>query len=300
MEISVIRNMVRSVRPMKRIILFVFIGLSFTTCSSQTSIPSSKEFNKEAKEFFIDQYELFDLSPLDTSEKCILKNTILNDLDQMDNGSVTIFEDRYVIKNYFDTYLRLRFNFVKDILTNRFYFISLPQFDRMLYNVKVNYDEFPNGIYKLKAPREAIRINTSLIDAFFNDGDSFHDTAENTGLNSKFESAAKLIDKIFPDLATSNTMVSNFNSQMHDEYDLGRISESAFNQIMKLLEPLSLNVNCRIEAYLIDKSGFLLFIYSTDSQSSKMKIASYFVPEPEGLYISGFNDENRYKDCLKK
>src|SRR5687768_6836295 len=122
---------------MKYSIALLFFGLIQFSCSSQ---PSS--FNDQAAEFFDKQAHVSEnsLQNLSETERCILSKVIDNDLDKINNWKSTLLWDAFEVRSYFAPYLRLNFHFVKALGTNEYFFVCLPELDKFLYDVEMNYD----------------------------------------------------------------------------------------------------------------------------------------------------------------
>lgn len=266
---------------MKKIVTVLFLASAFSTGSCQRSFPTSSQFNEQAKEFFLEQYETLDLTPMDELERCILKEAITKYLDTLDNSKIVIVHDRFLVKNFYEPWLEMPFSFVKDAVTNRFYFFCLPEFHKMIYDVDMNYELSEGGKYKLKAARGAKKIASPMINVFFSD----FNRSEGQQFYSATEIAKDIIHAAFPDLLCAYEPVSVVEWEMRNDCDSGLIAESALEEIVQLLNPSSSDTDHDTEAYFIDSVGYLFVIYCLSNPGEKVEVSFYLVPEVEGSFI---------------
>jgi hypothetical protein len=269
---------------MKKIVAILLLTLSFQVCLSDSRL-TSKAFNARARKFFIVNMNQIDLSPLDEIEKCILRETITQGLDSLSDSPLVILYDRYLLKHYRQPFLELGFTFVEDMQDNKFYFLCLPEFYKSMYGISDIYEVAPNGRHKLKAPREAIKFNNLLFKNFTSLSD-LQVTVTRADYDPKIIVLQSLIEYSFPELNCSNIEVYEFEKKMKESLELGWVSESSYEGIMKILDNESSRRFVASDAYFVNGVGYLLFHYYLNKKTSLMNFDIYFIPERERGFVT--------------
>lgn len=281
---------------MKCSFLAIFATCSFA-CASSQNIPTSQEFNRKASEYFLEHFNEFDLSPLDEVEKCMLKKTVENDLNELNGSKIVILHDKFLIKHYFEDYLQLGFSFIEDSKSGKRYFLSLPQLDEFIFDVEANYVQKNDSVYQLEMPRQPVEINTRLLDdMFFSVEDFLVDQSGTRDFYSKSRFAGDLLREGFsffhPYLEIS---LGDFVGRMQKDLSIGLLSHESFNKLMKL-EERSLQNEISLNIFFIEHIGYYLQIYSRDKATSKLKLDLIMLPDRERSY-SYRHAMIRYRDC---
>lgn len=273
----------------------LFLVILCSSCQSQ-DIPTVAEFNKEAADYFVENYQLFDLSPLDDFKKCTLKKIIENDLEELGGPRIAILHDRYLIKEYYDGFLQLHFSFIKEIETGTFYFICLPQLDEFIYDVMANYRQKNDSIYELRSLQWQVRINTDpLLNLLSNDDFQFYSSDIHERF-TKFRYASEVLTESLRLLRRNEISASRLQSALQEDLKQEIITDRAYKMAMQLIDDAVRNEN-KIRTYEFDVAGYLITVYSVDKQRPHVAVDMFFIPKNERKLISR-SEGIKYRDCL--
>jgi hypothetical protein len=276
-----------------------FIYLLFLwSCSIGQPSNNYENFNEEAKQTFLKGIDSYDLSPLSGAEKCILKKTIENDLDDGNNWKVSLIHDTFVVRSYEGGFLQLGFSFVKDKVSNKYYFLWIPSLKERLYDFRVHYKEKNDTIFELKEPVTAIKLHTPLLDDFFKHP-IFHVGPEKYEFFKKKNVARHLLEEAFEDVYKYEVDGGVLLNKMEDLLNKGIISSATYNLVdEKFNKPISTIENYKLETFYIDYAGYIIFTYSVDSTTNYLKVDTYFIPNKERpLSVRGIT--TNYRECLR-
>jgi hypothetical protein len=279
-----------------RILLVVLLGTS-VNCKPQP-LPTSEEFDRKASSYFAEHFDAFDLSPLDEFEVCTLKKVVANDLGELGGSRLTIVEDRFLLRSYFERFLQLHFCFIQDVETGEFYFVSIPQLDEYVYDVEANYVKQDGGMYQLKSPRQPIKMNTRLLSDFLSNIDLGIKNTSN--LEKRFLGCRKvneILDEAFIFLPYDEISHSTLQGRIKDEQEKGLISTHSLNITTQFIEA-SLQNEHSLRTFYIDGAGYLLSSCSLDKETLKAHVDMFFLPDEKKILTSRV-ESIKYRDCLE-
>lgn len=172
---------------------FAIVLIFIVGCSHDKVRSDRGRYNQLASVAFVDNFEKYDFGTLSGSEKCILKETIANDLDEMNDWRTVTIENRFQVRTYHTQYLDLDFAFVK--CGDRFNFITLPDVVSYIYDLRYHYkEEGDGGDWILKDSSAVYTINSTLLNEFLNDSIS---AIKNRSVFEKATLLNRLIPEIF-------------------------------------------------------------------------------------------------------
>src|SRR5687768_1578348 len=277
-----------------RIFLLVLPVTNFN-CQSH-SLPTSEEFDRKASSYFAEKFDAFDLSPLNNSQECTLRKVIDNDLDELSPPRLVILQDRFIIKSYFEPFLQLHFCFIQEIETGKFHFLALPQLDEYVYDVKANYREQDNAIYKLQASREPVRLNTRLLLDFFSHTEFGYDTRSIQDRLFDFRKVDEILNEAFVFFKHTEISANSLLGIAQKDLDDGLISKDAFVIMVELIKS-SLRNEQHVRTFHIDGAGYLISACSVDKQTLKVTVEMFFLPDRERILTSR-SEGIKYRECL--
>lgn len=211
-----------------------------------------------------------DLFPLTEYEKCNLRETVKFDLDSLDNFSFDVLNDRYLIKTYSQPYLEMRFSIVKDLTSGTFYLLFIPHFYKILYDTEMYYEHKDNN-YKLKIPRETLKVKAPLYDGFI----KMHVPDQRSA-----QFSWRLIRAAMPELPVGgNISVNDFTTKIKKEYEKGLIAESSLKELTDILDSTGYGNQ---EIVFIERIGYLILVFN----EVKDDVSFYFLPELERSYLA--------------
>jgi len=280
-----------------RTVTCVMLMLVSITVKTQPTILNS-HFNESAKEFFVTNFHSLDLSPLSEPDKCVLLNTVANDLGNLNDLRMTIIGDGFLIRNYHEKYLDFHFSFVFDNNSDKFYFISLPQLVDFKTNVMKYYDQINDSTYTIKDPSWLIKLNTSLFDKLFSN-DRFLIGVGNDDFTRVFDLASAMLSEMFRDLYQRKISVGEFSGKVEDNYNRKTISKNDLNMINDLIEPMFTEDNYRVQVFSLKEVGYVLFVYFMDQSQLKIQVDSYLIPNERRRMVYRQVD-TKYRECIPK
>jgi hypothetical protein len=284
----------RSVTTITCVMLMLISVIAMT----QPKMLNSKRFNEKAKEFFITNLHSLDLSPLSEPDKCVLLKTVSNELETLNDVTMTIIADDFVVRNYHEKYLDLHFSLAFDQISERFYFISLPQFEDFKMNVTKYYDQINDTTYRLKDPSGIMKLNTSLFDKLFSN-DRFIVNLGNDDFSKAFDLASAMLSEMFRDLYQRKISVGEFSGALQDKYNGKGISKNDLNMVNELIQPMFTENNYRVQVFFWKEVGYVLFVYFMDQSQLKIKVDSYLIPNERRRMVYRQVD-TKYRECISK
>jgi hypothetical protein len=279
---------------MKYILFYIIFILG---CSMKQSADSYQNFNKEARQTFLKEFNSYDLTPLIGSERCILKETIENDLDEINNWKVSVIKDTFAVRSYNGGYLQLDFSFILDKTSGKYYFLWIPSLKERLFDFRVHYKEKNDTTYVLKDSVYAIKMHTPLLDKFFTHP-IFHIDSNENDFFKKYSIARHLMEEAFGEIYKYELDGGVLIGKMKSLLEKKVISNSAYNFINdKFNKPISTIDNYQLETFYFDYAGYILLTYTVDSSTNFLKVNTYYIPNKERPLSVRWIATN-YRECL--
>ncbi|HEY9046886.1 MAG TPA: hypothetical protein VIN08_13375 [Ohtaekwangia sp.] len=274
-------------------LLSICTFISLLSCSTNSNKSSIKSFNNDARTYFINNEEAFDLAPLSESEKCIIKKSISNDLDEINNWRTVTISDQFYIRNYRVEGVDFDFSFVKDSVGN-FYFISLPQIHDYIYSLSNYYDEIDN-FFVLKDSIDLVDISSPFVDKL-TESEIF--AMKNGDFGDKFRLLDNLMHEIFELFFLQEISIGEFENEFRNKI-IGTSSNRNYNKVKELLNKITTSSNYVIKSCAIKEVGYVLFVYSLENQiDNQIRIKIYFLPQIKRSRIAHSDISTKYKDCF--
>jgi hypothetical protein len=272
--------------------------LSLACCTRASTQSLSDRFDKNAKEFFVENIQSFDLSPLPKWEQCVLEQTVINDLTLLNNWRTVFFYDSLIIKTYHDSFLQLPFAFIQNKRSKTFYFLWVPFLKDYVYNVDSNYQPKNDTIYVLKEPVEAIKLSSHQLDDFF--AKEVFAAVDEQSFFSSVRAAKNLIKEVLPTIYANEISVEAFKARIDQMRTKNEMTKTNYDFIMeKLINPMFDGMDDsfhRVQTFHMAEAGYVILLYLQQSQQLKLDI--YFVPEKERPWNARGTTTN-YKDCFR-
>lgn len=273
----------------------ILILLVFSVGCSHNEVRSDRvRFNQLAAVTFSDNSEKYDFGSLYDFEKCILNETIANDLDEMNDWRTVTIENRFQVRTYHTPYLDLDFAFVK--CGDRFSFITLPDVVKHIYGVRYYYKEEGDD-WILKDSSAVYTINSTLLNEFLNDSISA------IKKRSVFEKAT-LLNRLLPEIFYSPFLrpvsLYQFKDMIDAQINAGEMKNDDYNKIRKLIEPVHPSVSKLCCIFFMERVGWVLLNYPEENiATGKMKVDAYFIAiRKRGIIVHG-EERTKYLKCLQ-
>lgn len=275
-----------------RFVILVLLALS-VGCSHNEVRSERGRFNQLAAVTFSDNSEKYDLGSLHDFEKCILHETIANDLDKMNDWRTVTIENRFQVRTYHTPYLDLDFAFVK--YGDRFSFITLPDVVKHIYDIRDHYQEAGND-WILKDSSAVYTINSTLLNGFLND------SIAAIKKRSVFEKAT-LLNRLLPEIFYSpffrSISLYQFKDMLDEQINAGEMKNDDYNKIRKLIEPVHpsvVNLSC---IFFLERVGWILLNYPEENlEGNKVKVDAYFIAVRKRSSIVHGEEHIKYFNCL--
>lgn len=275
-------------------LLFVCTIISLVSCSVDSNKASLKSFNDEARSYFINKERAFDSTPLSEAEKCIIKKSVSNDLDQINNWRTVTISDLFCIRNYQVEGIDFDFSFVKDSAEN-FYFFCLPQINDYIYNLSKYYKEVDN-VFVLKDSIDLVDISSSFVDRF-TESEILAVKSENFG--DKFRLVSNVMHEVFEPLFSQEISIGEFEGKFQNEIREISNSNRNYDKVKDLLDRITKSPNYVIQSCAIKEVGYVLFVYSLENEiDNRIRVGIYLLPQIRRSRIAHSDINTRYKDCL--
>lgn len=275
-----------------RFVVFILIVVS-VGCSHNEIRSDRSRFNQLASVTFSNNSENYDLGALYDFEKCILRETIANDLDKMNDWRTVTIENRFQVRTYHASYLDLDFAFVK--CGDRFSFITLPDVVKHVYDVRNHYIEADDG-WILKDSSAVYTINSILLNEFLNDSISVIKE------RSVFEKAT-LLNRLLPEIFYSPFFrpisLYQFKDMLDAKINSGEMKNDDYNKVRKLIEPVHpsvVNLSC---IFFLERVGWILLNYPEENlEGNKVKVDAYFIAVRKRSIVVHGEEHVKYLNCL--
>ncbi len=267
-------------------ILIFFVSI-VNISSCQIKSWTQKDFNQKASDFFLDSAPLQQLSYLDEFDRCVLTHIVQHQLNDLNDIDMLVIGEDVFFKSYTSAYLQRSFAFGYNKPTQQFFFLSLFDFYRILYEEEV-FDLGGNLI----RPREAIQL----------DSDSFNDFLCSIKSNG-FSDTRKLerilwqtLSSVIPINGLENVPTEVFLRQLLSDVANGSLQKSAYDEIIRLTTDDS-----KIKIMPIFSSGYLIVKTNVTCDGTSVPLKLYFVPNNRGFILSHSQprSSSRYQDCVR-
>jgi hypothetical protein len=282
---------------MKNFCTFLF-SLTLCACISQERRVDMNNLNELSKSFFINNFKSIDLSGLSEAEKCILLETVKNDMDQLNDLTASTVQS-FSIRNFYLRFSQLHFSFVFDSKDGQIYFLALPELHRWINDVKSHYTAMNDSIYQLKEKNSLRLLNTPLLDIIFTN-DSFRiDPHSSNAFQRKYKLASGLSRESFRMLYHHEVPSYEVFSLIEEKTKEEIVSKSSAEDLASLIREATRH-NIAVETFYLDGIGFVAFKYSVNERVSKIGIDVYFLPAVQRKRYVRFEADTKYVECMRE
>jgi hypothetical protein len=228
-----------------------------------------------------------------------LYKVVSNDLDKLNNWKTTLIDDRFLVRNFFEGYTQINFSFVKDIVSEKSYFISLPTLDKFICDVQLNYIGKNDTTFILKNDKKRlVKLNTPLLDSIFTNAIFKIDDSKKNDFFDKYKISSHLLREVLEKIYKYE--FSGLPGRMQSQMNAGLITKTDYEDIINVFE-LNLRRNSIVEVCNIDRIGYVLVVYFFDkSISNNINVDLYFVPEKERSRLSKHYLSDYWKECSRE
>jgi hypothetical protein len=266
-----------------------------TRCSNGQSVITSAAFNKMASTEIISNLDIYNLDPLSDVEKCIFKNVVTNDLNELNGSRIVIINDRFMIKNYYEGYSQFRFSFIQDMKSDKTYFIGVPSLDKYICDVSLHYKEKNDREYLLNETYKIKKLDTSLLDSLFLNEAFKVDGTGAEGIYNKIKEASNVLREILT--ATYVHEFSGFVGVLENQINDGLITKVDYDKILGLYQ-LNLKENYKVDVCNMDFAGCVIIVYSFDKAiSQNIKVEVYFMPKQKRTKLHNSFMPDYWQEC---
>jgi len=273
--------------------LLILIASNYS-CLAQSTDEILLNFNSRARESFNENDFTAELSSLDDLSRCVLRKSIDNYLNRLNNWKLSVIDSFYV-RNYPMEGLLSSFSFVAT-KSGKFYFVYLPLYDHYWLSSKEYYYNDKTSHLELKESfwGPVRLINSSMVDDFFN-----KEVFVSNNNQRQFQKAIHLLPFIFPDLIEHRIQLSTFLESI-------KKTESAkdFALIKEKIDPIVSRrqyISDRDSDYLIfsTPTGFLFLDFYPESNSGQLRLNFYLIlTKIRGSWLKSDNLDD-FSECLK-
>lgn len=252
-------------------------------------------FNYLACEAALRDFDEYDLGALSDSERCILKETIANDLDKLNDWRFVEVDNRFRIRTYHAPYLDLDFAFVKH--GDQFSFITLPDIVKYIYGIRHRYKEQHNK-WVLKDSSAVFTLNSVLLDNFLNDN------AIAIKERSSFEKAT-LLNRLLPEIFSSPFFrpISRFEfkDMIDAQINAGEMTNYDYEKIRGLIDHAHPSTVELCSIFFMERVGWVLLNYPDKNlEENKVKVDAYFIVFRERVIITRADENTKYIRCREQ
>lgn len=274
---------------------FAIVLIFIVGCSHDKVRSDRGRYNQLASVAFVDNFEKYDFGTLSGSEKCILKETIANDLDELNDWRFVEVDNRFRIRTYHAPYLDLDFAFVKH--GDRFSFITLPDVVKYIYGIRHRYKEQHNK-WVLKDSSAVFTLNSVLLDNFLNDN------AIAIKELSPFEKAT-LLNRLLPEIFSSPFFrpISRFEfkDMIDAQINAGEMTNYDYEKIRGLIDHAHPSVVELCNIFFMERVGWVLLNYPDKNlEENKVKVDAYFIVFRERVIITRADENTKYIRCREQ
>lgn len=278
------------VRFVVLILIVVSVGCSHNEIRSDRS-----RFNQLASVTFSNNSENYDLGALYDFEKCILRETIANDLDKMNDWRTVTIENRFQVRTYHASYLDLDFAFVK--CGDRFSFITLPDVVKHIYGVRYHYKEVGDD-WILKDSSAMYTINSTLLNEFLNDSIS---AIKNRSVFEKATLLNRLLPEIFYSPFFRPISRFEFKDMIDAQINAGEMTNYDYEKIRELIDHARPSVVELCSIFFMERVGWVLLNYPDKNlEENKVKVDAYFIVFRERVIITRVDENTKYIKCREQ
>lgn len=281
---------------MKHLMIFALITLTIGCSKNRPKdCISISDFNQRSRDAFLNDFDSYDLGPMNDLDKCILKKGITNYLDKLNNWKLSVIDSFYV-RGYDFENLGIHFSFVATS-KGRYYFIYLPRLTKYtVHNLYEDdyYDYGDNNSLVLKDSLNLIisKINSSMLDDFFKT-----EVFSSGNFNDQYKHADRLLKEFFPYLSQEIHLYS-LEEELANEPGKNR------EHIMKSIKPIIERKATVTEGssdfrlYRLRPFGWIMVDYFlADSNQGSISVDIYFIASKRAFLVTHDTETNKYKEC---
>jgi hypothetical protein len=279
-----------------RYFLLIYGSCLIFSCSGDSSKSGFRGFNGEAVDYFISNESDLDFTALDGVDECIVKKSILNDLDAMNSNKTVVIDDQFYIRNYYVEGLDFDFSSVKDS-ANNFYFFSLPQLHDYTFDVSSYYNEI-DDFFILKDSIGVVDFSIGSLEMLTRKPVlAVRNEAE---FGDKFHLLNDLMHEIFQPIFRQEISIGEFESRFTSE--VGNIDENKrdYSKVRVLLNRISTSPNYVLRSCWLKEVGYILFAYSLDEKAEQIEVEAFLLPKIKRERILHSDVSTKYKECFSE
>lgn len=274
--------------PMKRNTMTYFLLFAFICCSSQGDLLRDQNFNDKARRFFRQNFDSLDFEPFSESEKCVIKNTIESDLDQLNDWQILTIKDDFTVRSYIETSIPLRFSLAKEHSSDRYYMLGLPHLEKLIWDVEKYYRREKNdSMYVLLDFVRPIRLTSSMFDDFFRNQVFKIDVGDKRSFYQGILFIDHFLEETYKFMPFSRIDVNRFKEEMKALGAAGVLQASSERELEDLIDRKFLDNFYDVKCFRMNEIGYLTLCYSVDREYSTIKVDFYFIPEFSRRYLAG-------------
>jgi hypothetical protein len=272
---------------------YLFLILTIIGCSPDTKNIELDHFNDLAGEFVLRNFEEYDLGYLEDFERCILKETIANDLDELNDWRTVTIDDKFQVRNYHAQYLDLDFAIIR--CGEHFSLVTLPDVANFVYDIRRYYQEQGEG-WILKDSSAVFSINSDLLNQFLNDSTSA--IKEQSSLEK-----AMLLNRLIPEIFYSpffrSISLYQFKDMIDEQINTGEIRNDDYSKVRKLIESIHPSVVNLCTVFFMERVGWVLLNYPEENlEGNKVNVDAYFIAVRKRNSIVHGEEHIKYSNCL--
>jgi hypothetical protein len=270
---------------MKLIKLSTLLCIFLSSCSNA----QTDQFNIGAVEYFESSGYISKrpLTFLNETHNCVLAKSIHNDLDKLNNWKTINLWGTFDVRTYFQPFVQLNFQFVKDLKSDRYYFISFPEVDDYFYHVEKYYDHVNDSVpgdskkHIQEIPCELLNEILSA-PAFLvsNDADYY----------KKGQQVEQMLEVL---LERNFDPAKRFPAQ--EDFDKGMLSAAEFAEIESIYRENLQKKGASVAMFENTWAGFLMVILNREKD--KLRAQLYFIPKQRRMPEYKRVTSEYWKEC---
>jgi hypothetical protein len=248
------------------------------SCSIQRAenTHSSQLFNREARESYMKVYLNKEFFPLNVKEKCILDETVTNDLERLNSLTRTEFMDSLEVRNFYDHFIGWPFSFIRNNSDGRMYFVFFADLPHFIYTLDEHYSKVTDSTYALKNPLQAVRMNCGDCIDLFSHPMFIIKSDQEKEFFAKVQLGHSLLKELDQGLyfrKVDNVTVQDYLKKALDD---GLMVGKDYNLLNALLN----GSFGRREStcFLVEGVGYVIYTFSHDERNEGIKFDPYFLP----------------------
>lgn len=292
---------------MTRIVTAILPLVCIVACVSQEIGSQLRRFENEAAIKVTKNFSTYDLVPLTPSEKCVLEQSILNDLPIMGDRRIAVVDNTFIVKAYREQYLDLNFGIVKVDGEEQFYLLSIPDLPRHIWDAATLHEIVNDTSYALLGAVTPRKLKTSLITDFFRRPEFKGRSGDDGDAALKRRNAAMIMAEIYAPFYlnydpfyVNSISVHRFKEIIDNDVKLNRMTNEERYQLAPLVDDALFKIDRETEIFSIYDVGYLIFEYKTDSSSGDLEFNAYILPKRKRHGLSRFEKQTDFVDCLRK